>query len=182
MLDRSSPLTSAGVAIVCSFVIAALDEWHQSFLPDREGSVQDVALDTLGALVFVSLAMVLATRPPRHAEIPEEGVAIGREVVIDFRTTHAFMKKLSEQAKMAGCSLNAFIQRALEKHLPEDEFGAAPEALTPDDDDLTIKAFLEALQDYDRERREQQRPQSAKRHAQDIENRETPVNHLANGA
>ena len=75
-----------------------LDEWHQSFLSYRTGSIHDVALDTLGAVVLISLAMVLVTRSAYHAELPEEGFAVGGEAVIDFQTTDAFMKKLRERA------------------------------------------------------------------------------------
>lgn len=183
MLDRRMPITSAALAISCSFLIAALDEWHQSSLPDRTGCVQDVALDTLGALVFISLAMVLVTRPAYDAERPQDGLLIGGEAVIDFHTTNAFMKKLHEHAKTAGCSLNAFIQCTLEKQLLEDEPQAPPKALTPDEsDDPTIKTFLKALQDYDRDEREQQRAHSARRHAQEIEDREILINLFPKGA
>lgn len=39
----------AGVAVLLAALYAATDEWHQSFVPSREGSVVDVLLDTCGA-------------------------------------------------------------------------------------------------------------------------------------
>ena len=56
------PLTSALLAIACTFFIASLDEWHQSFLPERTGDFQDVVLDTFGAAVLVSLAAISVVR------------------------------------------------------------------------------------------------------------------------
>jgi len=56
------PITWAGVAIACTFLIASLDEWHQSFSPARTGHFGDVVLDTCGALVLVSMAMVAIRR------------------------------------------------------------------------------------------------------------------------
>jgi VanZ family protein len=52
----------AGLAIACTFLIASLDEWHQSFSPARTGHFKDVVLDTCGALLLVSLAMVAIRR------------------------------------------------------------------------------------------------------------------------
>jgi VanZ family protein len=58
------PLASAALAIAGVFVAGALDEWHQSFSSLREASFRDVMLDTGGALVFVSVALMLASRRP----------------------------------------------------------------------------------------------------------------------
>jgi VanZ family protein len=52
----------AGLAIACTFLIASLDEWHQSFSTARTGHFADVALDTCGALLLVSMAMVAIRR------------------------------------------------------------------------------------------------------------------------
>ena len=52
----------AGLAIACTFLIASLDEWHQSFSPARTGHFGDVVLDTAGALLLVSMAMVAIRR------------------------------------------------------------------------------------------------------------------------
>jgi VanZ family protein len=57
-----SILTWASMAVMSTVFIATLDELHQSFTPGRTGRIADVALDTAGALVFVSLAAVMAAR------------------------------------------------------------------------------------------------------------------------
>ena len=55
-------ITRAGLAIACTFLIASLDEWHQSFSPARTGHFGDVVLDTCGALLLVSMAMIAIRR------------------------------------------------------------------------------------------------------------------------
>ena len=55
-------LAWAALAIACTFFIASLDEWHQSFSPLRTGHFGDVVLDTCGALLLVSMAMVAIRR------------------------------------------------------------------------------------------------------------------------
>lgn len=46
---------SSGAAIRAALIFAALfaasDEWHQTFVPDRDGCVRDVVIDCAGALV-----------------------------------------------------------------------------------------------------------------------------------
>jgi VanZ family protein len=49
-------LQAHGLAILTTFVAAGLDEFHQSFLPNRCGQFSDVLLDTYGA---VALCFVL---------------------------------------------------------------------------------------------------------------------------
>lgn len=39
------------VAIAITVLYAALDEWHQTFVPSRTGRLRDVGIDTLGALI-----------------------------------------------------------------------------------------------------------------------------------
>lgn len=63
---RNSPsFLSAGLAIACTFLIASLDEWHQSFSRVRMGQFGDVVLDTSGALLLVSIAVVAIGRHHR---------------------------------------------------------------------------------------------------------------------
>jgi len=40
----------AAVALFSASLVAVLDEWHQSFLPSRTGTVSDVVLDSAAAL------------------------------------------------------------------------------------------------------------------------------------
>jgi VanZ family protein len=41
---------AAGLALLCTLLLASWDEWHQSFLPGRTSSAHDVALDFCGAV------------------------------------------------------------------------------------------------------------------------------------
>ncbi|MDA2935009.1 VanZ family protein [Acidobacteria bacterium AH-259-D05] len=47
------PLSVKGVAFACAVAVlyALSDEWHQSFVPNREASLQDVAADVLGSVL-----------------------------------------------------------------------------------------------------------------------------------
>ena len=48
----------ASIAVLCTALVASLDEWHQSFLPSRTGRWEDVVLDTcagIGAQILVFL-------------------------------------------------------------------------------------------------------------------------------
>lgn len=59
---EASRLTCAAFAIGCTFVVASLDEWHQSFSSARTAQFSDVLLDTAGALLLVTLALIAAAR------------------------------------------------------------------------------------------------------------------------
>src|SRR3989338_8467706 len=39
------------LAVVLTFLYALSDEWHQTFVPTRNGNLEDLALDSLGILV-----------------------------------------------------------------------------------------------------------------------------------
>lgn len=41
----------ARIAFAITCLVASLDEWHQSFLPSRTGTIRDVVLDSAAALV-----------------------------------------------------------------------------------------------------------------------------------
>ena len=50
----------ANIAVLGTGLVASLDEWHQSFIPSRTGSVRDVVLDScagIGAQILVLLWM-----------------------------------------------------------------------------------------------------------------------------
>jgi len=52
----------ANIAVLGTALVASLDEWHQSYIPSRTGSVYDVMLDTcagIGAQILVFLWMTL---------------------------------------------------------------------------------------------------------------------------
>jgi VanZ like family len=51
LLMRASVLSWIGTAFV-----ASMDEWHQSFIPSRTGTVHDVILDSIAGFVFLLIA------------------------------------------------------------------------------------------------------------------------------
>lgn len=51
-------LRAAVLAVLCSMAVAALDEFHQAFVPSRTGVFHDVILDTLGA-VFAQFCLLI---------------------------------------------------------------------------------------------------------------------------
>ena len=44
------------LALLGTALVASCDEWHQSYLPNRTGSVSDVLLDCLGAIALLLVA------------------------------------------------------------------------------------------------------------------------------
>ena len=55
----------ANISVLGTALVASLDEWHQSYIPSRTGSVQDVILDTcagIGAQVVLFLWARLRVR------------------------------------------------------------------------------------------------------------------------
>jgi VanZ family protein len=56
----------ATVALLNSSLVATFDEWHQSYLPSRTGTVRDVILDSAAALLAqVTIFAILRIRRPR---------------------------------------------------------------------------------------------------------------------
>ncbi len=62
--DRAITLSAvAAVSLLICVAWAALDEWHQSFVPSRTASVVDVAIDSSGAfLALVGMVVVKRNR------------------------------------------------------------------------------------------------------------------------
>ncbi len=56
------------VWFVCA-ILAATDEFHQSFIPSRTASPSDVMVDICGALVGLGICMMFALRTNRKSEI-----------------------------------------------------------------------------------------------------------------
>ena len=50
------------VAMLFSMAFAASDEWHQSFVPDRFGTLQDVLIDSLGVCTAGAIMMLRLKR------------------------------------------------------------------------------------------------------------------------
>lgn len=46
------PFSAAVLAVFSTFLVACLDEWHQSFLPGRTSTPYDVLIDTAGAMLL----------------------------------------------------------------------------------------------------------------------------------
>lgn len=55
-------------AVFCTAIVAALDEWHQTFLPARTGAFHDVILDTLGAIILIAFVFLYYSRNLRTSE------------------------------------------------------------------------------------------------------------------
>jgi VanZ family protein len=64
LLLRAALLAWLGTAIV-----AGLDEWHQSYIPSRTGTIWDVALDTVAGVAFLVVAYLWLRR---ENEVPFE--------------------------------------------------------------------------------------------------------------
>jgi VanZ family protein len=67
-LPKAAFLLDAALALVGTAAVASLDEYHQSFLPNRTGIPADVLLDCSGAAVLVLLYFLLRTLRPRRSE------------------------------------------------------------------------------------------------------------------
>jgi VanZ family protein len=55
----------ANISVLGTALVASLDEWHQSFIPTRTGTVRDVVLDTcagIGAQILLCLWMTWRSR------------------------------------------------------------------------------------------------------------------------
>jgi len=57
---------AAALALLSTAAVAALDEWHQMFLPGRTGTVHDVALDTMAAAAVQLIAIAFSDARARH--------------------------------------------------------------------------------------------------------------------
>ena len=55
---------NVAVGVVLCVVFAVSDEWHQTFVPDRGGTVTDVFIDSLGVLVAASFLLHRLKRRP----------------------------------------------------------------------------------------------------------------------
>ncbi len=67
------------LAVIFTFVVASLDELHQSYLPSRTGLFSDVLLDTSGA-VAVQIVLLLVIRR-RQARVLARDAGYGSDLV-----------------------------------------------------------------------------------------------------
>ena len=62
--------------LVIAVTYAGLDEWHQSFVPVRQASARDVAIDALGAL----LAQVLVWAYANWRQLHRAAISLGKNL------------------------------------------------------------------------------------------------------
>jgi VanZ family protein len=69
----------ARIAFTMTALVASLDEWHQTFLPSRTGTVNDILLDSTAALagqiLIYAWRRVLGRRRQAPAELSSAGMA-----------------------------------------------------------------------------------------------------------
>ena len=64
---RAAYITNALLALLGTALVAASDEFHQTFLPNRTGTAWDVLLDCTGAVVLISATwLVLRIGAPKR--------------------------------------------------------------------------------------------------------------------
>jgi VanZ family protein len=66
---RSLWSRAAGWAILCTFLVASADEFHQSFLPGRTSSPYDVGLDLCGAIAAHFVLFLWMSRTSRRTAL-----------------------------------------------------------------------------------------------------------------
>ena len=72
--DPNWSMVWALLAVTGTVFVASMDEWHQSFLPSRTGTVHDVLLDTAAALVIQILVFLLfQVRKRRRRKLAADG-------------------------------------------------------------------------------------------------------------
>jgi hypothetical protein len=54
--DHAQLARTALLSWLGTVFVAAMDEWHQSYIPSRTGTVRDVVLDSVAGLVFLLVA------------------------------------------------------------------------------------------------------------------------------
>ena len=69
-LPRAGFLLDAILALAGTATIASLDEFHQSFLPNRTGLPSDVLLDCCGAFALLLIYLLLLSLRPKRIEHP----------------------------------------------------------------------------------------------------------------
>jgi len=69
-IESAWALRWAAISFFMTALVAGLDEWHQTYLPSRTGTIRDVFLDSAAALaVQFLLWVILSRRRARNAQI-----------------------------------------------------------------------------------------------------------------
>jgi VanZ family protein len=81
------------LAVAGTAFVASMDEWHQSFLPSRTGTIHDVLLDTTAALIIQILVFLLlrVRKKSGNSAVPTDGpdpVSSSDQSSNDKLTTH----------------------------------------------------------------------------------------------
>jgi VanZ family protein len=78
-LPVSSPwaMRWASVGFLMSALIASLDEWHQTYLPSRTGTIRDVILDSIAALT-AQIVILVWLRSKDRTKPQEAGLYLSR--------------------------------------------------------------------------------------------------------
>lgn len=66
---QSQSVATIGLAMLACVAFAASDEWHQTFVPDRFGTLTDVLIDSLGVLAMGGLLIRRQRKLDRNAPI-----------------------------------------------------------------------------------------------------------------
>jgi len=80
-IARRWHLRAAVLAVLTTFTVAALDEFHQSFVPGRTGVSRDVILDTMGGIfaqIVILLLWGLRKKQKRTESLLEPARAVSR--------------------------------------------------------------------------------------------------------
>jgi VanZ family protein len=67
---RRPRVRDAAIAFAIAVVYGLTDEFHQSFVPTRNGRLDDVVIDTIGALAGIAVAWLALTMLARAREVP----------------------------------------------------------------------------------------------------------------
>ncbi len=59
-------LISSGIAFIFCVMAAAFDEWHQTFIPGRNGRIGDIFLDAVSSGIAILIAGVIGHRLKSH--------------------------------------------------------------------------------------------------------------------
>jgi VanZ family protein len=69
-LKNSFNIKTTGLLIYpafLSFLYAVSDEWHQTFVPTRSGSIKDVLIDAIGIIIFCVVIKIFAGMQKKKA-------------------------------------------------------------------------------------------------------------------
>jgi VanZ family protein len=72
-------LRAAVLAVLCTIVVASLDEFHQTYLPGRTGVFRDVVLDTMGGVFAQTLLLLYWSKRDlvrKSTEIPSKSETV----------------------------------------------------------------------------------------------------------